>query len=350
MAYTTLDVFTAHKYAGNPLAVVELPASVTLSQEQKQIIAREFNYSETVFLHVPDDDDDDATSKPSSQGQGQGQGEAQGNSPKADADADDMPEWRLDIFTTEEELPFAGHPTIGSAYHVLAARGLAQGRFRIKAGVLRLRYDAHTQQARAGIPHDIHVHTSHPFDQTKLLAWQAELAAHLFQAASLAETPGPGRTPLRIDVVSPVRGMNFAMVALPDLAALAAVKTTGSRLPGVALDAGWEAGPLFAMFYVRQGGDGGDGGDGSQVVALRTRMIEGVFEDPATGSASCALAALIALTEKREGRTVFEMVQGVEMGRESRIGVEIVVQDGAVRDVELIGTAVPVMQGRVFYE
>jgi len=52
--YTVVDVFTHNRYEGNPLAIVEVPKSATLSQDQKQIIAREFNFSETTFLHEPE--------------------------------------------------------------------------------------------------------------------------------------------------------------------------------------------------------------------------------------------------------------------------------------------------------
>lgn len=79
-------------------------------------------------------------------------------------------------------------------------------------------------------------------------------------------------------------------------------------------------------------------------------MVEGAFEDPATGSASCGLAALLALKEGLEGRTTFELVQGVEMGRRSEIGIELVMREGKIQTIELIGKAVEVMQGKVFYE
>jgi PhzF family phenazine biosynthesis protein len=117
---------------GNPLAIVEVPRSVTLSQEQKQTIAREFNYSETTFLHEKESD-----SGPD--------------------------EWVVDIFMTTAELPFAGHPTIGTACHVLSK--VAQGRsaksgkikagFKIKAGPIGLQYDVEKGLARAAIPHSM---------------------------------------------------------------------------------------------------------------------------------------------------------------------------------------------------
>lgn len=328
LTYTTLDVFTSTKYAGNPLAVVHLPSTTDLTQTQKQTIAREFNYSETVFLHVAPDQASTTDSTQYSK----------------------VPEWKLDIFTVEEELPFAGHPTIGSACYALrtlvpAASSssssedeVVKGRFLIKAGVLELRYDRQTGEARAGIPHNVHIHNTHTLTISDVLAKQPALAAYLSQQSG-------NRGEVKVEVVSPVKGMNFGMIELPDLEALGKVSTTGTRMTA-SLDSEWDFGPLMLMFYVRMPVED----SAEDTIRLRTRMVEGGFEDPATGSASCGLAAFLSVTEKREGRTRFEMVQGVEMGRRSEIGVEISVRGGEVESVELIGKAVEVMEGRVFYE
>lgn len=129
--FTVLDVFTHQKYEGNPLAIVRVPTSCELTQEQKQKIAQEFNLSETTFLHEQDL-------------------EAQNNS------------WKVDIFTTKEELPFAGHPTIGTACFALSqvagkrgAEGTVEAEFMLKAGPVQLRYDAASNTARASIPHNV---------------------------------------------------------------------------------------------------------------------------------------------------------------------------------------------------
>lgn len=327
LPYTTLDVFTSEKYAGNPLAVVKLTPDVSLTQAVKQTIAREFNYSETVFLHLPSADTP-----------------ADGNA-ASDGDAG-VPEWQLDIFTVEEELPFAGHPTIGAAVHVLSSlptttadQEVVKGRFRIKAGILDLSYNRTTRVAKALVPHNVHIHTSHTLTVQAILDKQPGLAAFLKAQSDCAG--------LTVEVVSPVRGMNFGMVQLPSLEALATVSTTGVRV-GAKLDADWDVGPLFLLFYVRLGDATNE--EGQEVVKVRTRMIEGSFEDPATGSASCGLAALIALQEGKEGKTAFEMVQAVEMGRRSEIGVGVEVVGGKVERMELSGKAVEVMEGRVFYE
>lgn len=84
--FVTLDVFTRDRYAGNPLAVVRLPPEdqAPLSTEQMQQVAREFNLSETVFLHE------------------------RSSTPGVSADTESVPEWRIRIFLTKAEVPFAG--------------------------------------------------------------------------------------------------------------------------------------------------------------------------------------------------------------------------------------------------
>jgi PhzF family phenazine biosynthesis protein len=132
--FVTVDVFTSKPYEGNPLAIVRIPYGRTVTQEQKQTIAREFNLSETTFLHE-----------------------------NGEGTHDD--EWVVDIFMTSQELPFAGHPTVGTACYVLGRtaqeRGIRDGvmeaSFRLKAGPVGLQYDVGKKTAKASIPHDVYV-------------------------------------------------------------------------------------------------------------------------------------------------------------------------------------------------
>jgi PhzF family phenazine biosynthesis protein len=134
--FVTVDVFTDKPYEGNPLAIVRIPHGVSVTQDQKQRIAREFNLSETTFLHEN----------------------------ASDADGD---KWTVDIFMTSKELPFAGHPTVGTACYVLSRtaeeRGIKDGvisaGFQLKAGPVGLRYDVARRTAKAAIPHNVHVHS-----------------------------------------------------------------------------------------------------------------------------------------------------------------------------------------------
>jgi PhzF family phenazine biosynthesis protein len=299
--FTTLDVFTTRKFTGNPLAVCEIPSGTTLTQHQKQTIAIEFNLSETTFLH-----------------------------PCSNPDAE-IPEWNLDIFTVKTELPFAGHPTIGTACYILGKTGKEKGRFNVKAGVIELEYKKGV--ARASIPHNTHIHSSTDLTPSAMLEWQKGLLPFYPDAAEL-----------KTAVVSPVKGMNFAMVELRSLEELAAVTLPGTEL-NFSLDTSWSSGPCFSKFFVKMPEQGGG------ITRLRTRMIEGSFEDPATGSACCGLAAYLVLKDGVKDATVkFEILQAVEIGRPSEIGVEVTVEGGAIQKVVLEGRSVRVMEGKIFYE
>ncbi|KAF2101460.1 Diaminopimelate epimerase-like protein [Rhizodiscina lignyota] len=303
--FTTLDVFTHTRYAGNPLGVVHVPSSATLSKEQRQIIAGEFNLSETVFIH-----------------------ERQVGP--------DGPEWPVNIHTTARELPFAGHPTIGVA--CLLASSLepdqngddhsVSATLIVPAGRIKFVYNALERVARLGIPHNYHQH-----------------GATLSAAELQKLTPKIAQLPQQSPIVSIVKGMTFALVELQSLDDLTFVNMLTARWPQLQLDTEWDSEPVGMLFYVHQG----EGADGA--TKLRTRMmeLEKPSEDPATGSASCCLAAYLALKEGKKGEKVkIEMTQGVEMGRKSDIGIEIGVgQDGKLESVTLSGGAVQVMKGTV---
>ena len=317
LQFATIDVFTHRAYEGNPLALIKIPASLRhlLTQEKKQLIAREFNLSETVFLHESL------------------------NNPRN--------EWTIDIFTTTDELPFAGHPTIGAACYVLnglgAEAGMAgHGTFVTKAGRIPIslapsKIEMGWARVQADIPHGVHIHrhtlgdlrTPIPGLSRNVVLAKAEMAA---------------------PIVSIVKGMTFLLVRLESLEALAKVEIMGSELnfQGLLDDKeGWDLGFVARYYYVVDDGNEkkNEFANGDVVERVRSRMVEDTMEDPATGSAACALSAYLALKEKRTG--IFEITQGVEMGRRSVIGVEIVV-DGEGRKVEsvrLSGSAVQVMEG-----
>ncbi|KAJ4354269.1 uncharacterized protein N0V89_006003 [Didymosphaeria variabile] len=270
--FTVVDVFTDKRYEGNPLAIVRLPASSKLTQEQKQNIAREFNLSETTFLH-----------------------ESVGDEPGV---------WTVDIFTTHEELPFAGHPTI-----------------------VQLQYDTAKRTAKAAIPHEVHVH-DRVWSRDELLAVQP----------ALAEFVGNDQ---KIPIVSIVKGMTFVLIELESLEALQKVKTTTS-ITVDALDQGWDDTFVGTYFYVKTSAVAG-------VQHVRTRMIEGSLEDPATGSAASDLAAYLSLLQGKPGQTLdYVITQGVEMGRKSEIYVQVIMGgDKGIETITLGGGAVPVMEGRL---
>ncbi|TFB06598.1 putative isomerase mll1393 [Trichoderma ghanense] len=317
LPFITLDVFTTTRFRGNSLAVVTIPASLPNkpTQAQKQAIAREFNLSETVFIHdVPD--------------------------PAADRSR------VIDIFLTTAEIPFAGHPTIGAAVSLLRpdpASGADQHpvtELVTKAGriaVVRTGPDS----ASATVPHNVHLHAK-------------TLTAHAgIFAADLQPNEDVRRLELAAPVFSLVKGVTFALVELPSLELLARVAVGPVEFkPEGFLDDGWQQGFIGRFYYVRAGDKTADD-DGVPVVGLRTRMVAEGFEDSATGSASSCLAAYLS-THGRDKQTTptrrYEFTQGVEMGKESSIRVDVNLKDGALDTVLLAGPAVQVMRGTITVE
>lgn len=291
LSFHTLDVFTDQPFAGNPLAVV-LEAD-ELGDAAMQRIAREFNLSETVFVC---------------------------KATRTDADV------RLRIFTPARELPFAGHPTVGSACLLAALGWLAPDTDRLvlqeNVGLVSVRL---AQQA------------GRPWFAELTAAVAPELRAPDFDTAALPAVLG-----VEAEAISAVRlascGNPFAIVTLrqPEiLAGLAFDASAGQRL----LQSSW----AHAFYVVAQGYEG----------EWKARMFApdlGVTEDPATGSAAVALAGTLALEAAQRGESGdlhWPIHQGVEMGRPSLLMASATVQAGVVTAVRVGGHAVAVSTGQL---
>lgn len=315
LPFITLDVFTTKPFSGNPLAVVFLPEDQDpthqLTQHQKHILTLEFNLSETIFVHPVTD-------------------------PK---------KRKIDIFTIQGELPFAGHPTIGAANWVLCqSNAIENGNGNAeqvtslitKSGEIPISIqDASTGTVAAQIAHNTHIHAKR-YPLSDLLSLHPTLKPYFPNGAGTS-----------FPLFSIVNGMSQVFIELPTLEALSAVsRATGGDLVPVSehLDAGWQSGLICVYFFVR---DVDDDATGQKVI--RTRMMVGALEDPATGSSASGLAAWLALTEGRAGEEYRRhFVQGVEMGRRSDIGVNVKVDgEGGIAEVELTGSAVRVSEGRI---
>jgi PhzF family phenazine biosynthesis protein len=144
-------------------------------------------------------------------------------------------------------------------------------------------------------------------------------------------------------IVSIVKGMTFVLVELESEEALGLVSLAGRSLVVDGLDEEWKKTFVGTYFFVRMG----TSEDGATM--LRTRMIEGPLEDPATGSAASDLAGFLSVTEGGDNKTLkYEIVQGVEMGRRSEIFIEVEMkEDWSVSKLHLEGGAVAVMGGRL---
>jgi trans-2,3-dihydro-3-hydroxyanthranilate isomerase len=290
--YYICDVFTETRFGGNQLAV--LPEATGLSEERMQQIAREFNFSETTFV------------LPAERGHAR----------------------RVRIFTPTTEVPFAGHPNIGTAF-ALATAG-AFGTIGESKTV--------TFEEEAGL---VPVTIRHR--EGKGL-W-CELCAPA--ALSLGRTVPP-RTLARavgltaLDVATGTHRPQVASVGLPflfaelrDRAALAKARADMDGISALVADG---IAPDVHL-YVRSGDE----------FDLRARMfapLDGVPEDPATGSASCALAGLLAhCSEVAEGSFQWRIAQGVEMGRPSVLEARSEKRGGVVTATMVGGSCVLVSEG-----
>lgn len=295
--YVVVDVFTNTRFLGNPLAIVLIPAKhrSTLTQSIKQKIAIEFNLSETIFLHQPPDDSSQPTES-----------------------------LDIDTFTPKCEIPFAGHPTIGTAAYVF--RNYAGGPINLKelvtkAGPIPVSQDVTSGLIGAVIPFEYHVHQT-PVEYKFVVN---------------------GAAP----IISLVKGLSFVLAELADVDSLAGI-TTGLLEDCVnveIMDEGWNCGLTGTKYFVDLGKDE----NGCR--QLRTRMFIS-WEDPGTGSASSALACFLALKEGKElgiGPFHYHIVQGVEMGRRNDIFVTISrSEDGEkVTEIWLRGDSVLVSEGRI---
>jgi len=292
--YITVDVFTDRAFGGNPLAVV-LDAG-GLSTAQMQAIALEFNYSETTFVLPPQNPVNDA---------------------------------RVRIFTVRYEIPFAGHPNVGTAFVLaaLAAKPLARLLFEEEAGLVPV--EIVTEQGRV-----VGAELTAPQPLKRLSQISVEQAAACL-SLSASEVKADRHPPHVISVVLPFLAVELASrEALrrvrPDAAAFA------KTFPCDDSDA--------VYFYTR------DVPAGEKPCDLQARMFHpgasSLSEDPATGSATAAAAALLAdLDPLRDGESKLRIGQGVDMGRPSLLLTRVRKQDGAVVSAHVGGSCVQMMEG-----
>ncbi|KAK1222767.1 hypothetical protein PQX77_014376 [Marasmius sp. AFHP31] len=303
LEYDVLDVFTNIPFSGNPLSIVHIPEDEEdITQAQKQSIAREFNFSETVFLHHIRDGDIlqvPATTSTSS--------------------------LKIDIFDPSSEIPFAGHPTIGTGWILLeSCPGRESISLQTKAGLVPVSRDRQARKVRLRVPVDFKFHGTYHDPDIKS---SSRLISEDFIRGK--EAPEP--------VASIVKGMSFMLLELAGEDALGRFVPSSRKFTvGREVLGEWEGFTGLYLYTVLLDGK------------IRARMFEGSIEDPATGSAASTLAVYLAM-EKGEGRWEFSITQGVEMGRRSEIEVTVEMgKDSTILSVELVGEAARVMSGKIY--
>ncbi|MEV4315374.1 PhzF family phenazine biosynthesis protein [Actinocrispum sp. NPDC049592] len=273
--YVIADVFTDTPLEGNPVAVLldarDIPA------ERMQRIAREMNLSETVFVLPPEDGGD----------------------------------VRVRIFTPVNELPFAGHPTMGTAF--VLAEVHAGDRLTMETGMGKIGFEfdrvdgkVHWARMRQPIP------TWKPYEKT----------AELLKALGLESST----VPVEIYHIGP----RHTFVGLPDIPSLSAVRPDLLQLA--------DHEDMSAICFAGAGAE------------WRMRMFSpayGVAEDAATGSAAVPLAIHLGRHGLTKFGTRIEVQQGVEMGRTSRMYAQAQGTPDNITLAEVAGTSVIVARGRL---
>ena len=289
--YFICDVFTEQRFGGNQLAV--LPDAQKLSDWQMQQIAREFNFSETAFV------------LPAETGHTR----------------------KVRIFTPTTEIPFAGHPNIGTAF-VLAETG-ALGKeipdtvlFEEKAGLVSIEIQANLDSPTSFELKAPQVLTLQEFPAIRSVAKALSLRENEIVVTTHAPT------------VASV-GLPFLFVEVVDSAVLAQVRIDMAGFERLIVEG---AVPYVHVYTFRTGSD--------DIQARVFAPLDGIVEDPATGSANCALAALLShYRSERDGEFNWCVFQGIELGRSSVLRIRARKEDGCVVASWVGGTCVMISEG-----
>ncbi len=284
-----LDVFTTKPFEGNALAVIT--DGDDISADRMQAVAREMNLSETVFVQRPTNN-------------------------RALA--------RLRIFTTQRELPLAGHPVIGT-WFLLAQLGVVPA----SEGQVHI-----LQQTGAGIlPVEFSFHDGRPVRVTmtqKPAKFRPTKIARKAMAAALGLKTGDIAADLPIEAVS--TGIFNLMVPIASRKALGKISMNLAQTAKLVRGIG-----QVAYCFAR----------GSRGQAFSRGMLPwGAIEDPATGSAAGSLGAYLVRHEELRAGEQLKILQGVEMKRPSHIEVEVIESRGVLTS-RVSGSAVCVMEGHI---
>ena len=292
--FYTLDVFTKTALAGNPLAVVL--ESERLSDHAMQMISKEFNLSETVFLFPPKDPTNRAS---------------------------------LRIFTPATELPFAGHPTVGTAVLIALLDGHTSLSFGLEEKVGLVACTASRVSDTTG-------------EAIFTLPRLPERIADAAPSSMIADALGVSANEIGFDEHHPIvasAGVGFNFIPLKTKDAVTRASIKGAHWT----EAFKAAGRPNAFVYTRETVEAGH--------HFHARMFAphlGIGEDPATGSAAAAFTrAFVDFEHPKDGRHRIVIEQGYAMGRPSQITLEMDVKGGVLTAARIGGSAVIVSEGQL---
>lgn len=296
-SFYTLDVFTEQIFGGNPLAV--FPEASGLDSEQMQAIAQELNLSETVFVFPPEQSDCD---------------------------------YQLRIFTPRAEIPFAGHPTVGTAY-LLAHLGLITpplNRVNLQEGVGKVpvtihwenNHVTHTALSAAKLPE---------FSPIPNTLNSPELFSSLLnlQVKDLHPT-------LKPDLIS--CGLPFLYIPLQNLDALNRCTLNNTLWQELLINT--DAAHIYPFTITKE-------------FVIHSRMFApalGIIEDPATGSAATSLAGYLhkyyaSHYPHKQSPEIWQINQGIQMGRPSKLTLSIWAENSHIHHISVGGSSVLVSEG-----
>lgn len=296
LTFHTYDVFTARKFAGNPLAIVE--DADDLSTEQMQTIAREFNLSETIFVRKPKDPAHTASVR---------------------------------IFFPAAEIPFAGHPTVGCAIHLATKKYKPGCSFETTITLEEVAGLVPVKVSRIGdVPRAQFTAPVTPFAVEMPMPSNEDVARALSLDVSDigfdGHRPGlfQGGPRFFYAPVNSREALRKARVIEPHWSALLGPMKTG------------------AIYLYTRGGDGPNASFRGRAYA----PTDGIPEDPATGSATALFAAQLLRSEGlSDGTHRFQLEQGYEMGRPSDLWLEADVAGAKLLAVRVAGQAVQITSG-----
>lgn len=294
--FVTLDVFTSAAFGGNQLAV--FPDASGIPEEALLRITREFNYSEVTFCYPPSNS---ANTK------------------------------RVRIFTPGKEVPFAGHPTVGTAIalHLLGGGGATRG-----ADVKLV-----LEEGVGPVPITVRTGDGAPFAQFAV-AKLPEIGPPAPSRGMLAEILSIDAEDIHASPMAPQNvscGLPFLMVPLRSVEAVSRSRVRMDKFEAT-LKSAWA--PEIFVFAKKPEGD---------EAHVHARMFApgiNISEDPATGSANACLAGyLAARSPQRDGTLAWKVDQGIEMERPSRLEIEADKSAGAITAIRVGGNAVMVSEG-----